>query len=153
MSTMSTVDNFLNSFQDCLNNVDEERRKEFNDVTEYFEKNNPQFLHNFYKDAHDAKIAMADKIVLMTLNIIIRLNMQIHIINVAFRTTLLDYVEWRSKTLSESTSVGVKADHIMQILVVQIKQFEKFAKAKPEDKWVKGLEVATNATEFDGGFI
>ena len=132
---MGTIDKFLQSFDYSLDEKlnDTEKKEEFDHVTDYFKRNNPQFIDNFFEASYKAKVAISDKIVITCLNIIIRLNVPVHIINEKFRITLLNYIKWKANTASTEESISIKADHIIQILVVQIKQFKWYIEADPED--------------------
>ena len=91
---MGTIDKFLQSFDYSLDEKlnDTEKKEEFDHVTDYFKRNNPQFIDDFFEASYKAKVAISDKIVIICLNIIIRLNVPVHIINEKFRITLLNYI-------------------------------------------------------------
>ena len=151
---MST-DIFLQQFKYSVDEQIQSKQKEgFNQVTDYFKKNNPQYISSYYEDQYQSKIAFADKTVMICLEIIIKLNVPVHIINEKFRICLLDYYKWRCKTLSNQTSICIKVDHIIEILVLQIKQFIKYDKADPEhDDWRKEIDADTEKAGYSEGFV
>ena len=151
---MGTVDEFLTKFNYQLDErLDGEKKSEFDGVTKYFDENNRAHIDNFYTDTHQAKIKMADKIVMICLNVICNHNVQVHIINKSFRTLLLQYAEWREKTVSHQESISIKADINILILVHQIKQLTIYAEKSPSDPWRKEIEEMTLSTGYKKGFI
>ena len=130
---MDTRDTFLDKFDynldERLSDELNEKKSQFDDVTAYFDKNTPEYIDSFYGKQYHGKVAMANKIMLICLDTICRLNVQVHIINIKFRTLLLDYVRLRSKIVSNSESISMKADDNMLLLTLQIEQFTKFVDA------------------------
>ena len=152
---MGTVDKFLESFKYCLDEElnDTEKKEEFDHLTNYFKDNNPEAINDFFESTYKVKVAISNKIVITCLNIIIRLNCPVHIINEQFRTTLLNYVKWQAKTSSVFESISIKAEHIILILVLQIQQFTNYIEADSEDQWKKRIDEETKKAGFKDGFI
>ena len=150
---MGTHDNFLDLFQYDLNELKGEKKTEFDDCTSFMDENSPEFIDSFYGKVYHGKVAMANKIMLICLNTICRLNVPVHIINMKFRTLILDYVKLRSKIVSFTESISMKADDNLQLLALQVRQFTKFVNAPADDEWKKDIEGDVLKVGYDKGFI
>lgn len=150
---MGTVDEFLTKFNYQLDErLDGEKKSEFDDVTQCFDKHTVSHIESFYTD-HLSKVKMSNKMVMICINVICNLNVQVHIINKSFRTCLLQYERWRVKTVSQQESISIKADHNMSMLVHQSKQFAAFVEKAPNDPWRKKIEEMTLEIGYKKGFV
>ena len=136
-----------------FNNLNKDQKKEFEQVSAYWKLNNPKQIEKIFETAAMMKLEMARKIIHISLKIICKLNVQIHILNKSFRSCLLRYSKWRTHTESNDRSICIKMDYNILIMVHQIKQIDKYFTAKDDDPWKAKLLDALRDTEFKKDFM
>ena len=136
-----------------LQDLDHEQESEFKDCDSYFKEHTDEFIVNYFESAHEKKIEMARKLILICCNTICTLKCNVHIINDSFRKCILNYQKWRSQTVSDDISLCLKMDTNLRILVRQINQMTKFVNSDDDDEWKTEIEEVLTATGYKKGFI
>ena len=73
--------------------------------------------------------------------------------NKELRSCLLHYYEWRTYTESNDSSICVKMDYNILIMVHQIKQIVKYLEADDKDPWKSNILQDLKGTKYENNFM